>query len=40
LVASNGQVQGSGDYYREDILKKFACNNWRLKNDSDIGGMF
>ncbi len=30
----------NGEYYRENILKKYECNNGRLKNDSDFGGMF
>jgi hypothetical protein len=37
LIASNGQVQGSGYYYSENILKKYVLND---KNDSDFGGMF
>jgi transposase len=40
LITSNGQVQGSGEYYRENILKKYVLNKWRLKNGSDFGGMF
>jgi hypothetical protein len=30
----------NGEYYRENILKKYVLNNWRLKKDSDFGGMF
>jgi hypothetical protein len=30
----------NGEYYRENIVKKYVCNNGRLKNDSDFGGMF
>ncbi len=37
LIASNGQVQGPGEYYRQNILKKYVIND---KNDSDFGGMF
>jgi hypothetical protein len=36
-MASNGQVQGPGEYYRQNILKKYVIND---KNDSDFGGMF
>ncbi len=30
----------NGKYYRENILKKYILNNWRLKNDSDFGSVF
>jgi hypothetical protein len=40
LIASNGQVQGPGEYYRQNILKKYVLNNWCLKNCSEFGGMF
>jgi hypothetical protein len=30
----------NGEYYHQNILKKYVLNNWRLKNDSDFGGMF
>jgi hypothetical protein len=33
LNTSIGQVQGPGDYYHENILKKHVLNDQRLKND-------
>ncbi len=30
----------NGEYYHENLLKKYVYNNGRLKNDSDFGGMF
>jgi hypothetical protein len=30
----------NGEYYRENLLKKYVYNKKRLKNDSDFGSMF
>jgi hypothetical protein len=40
LIWTSSGTWINGEYYRQNILKKYVLNNWCLKNDSDFSGIF